>query len=275
MTADSALEELRRLFEQQITVREITSSLVSFDDCSSATSCRDFMKQQAFDVVGVRQNGLVQGYVRRTDLLDGTIKKYNRPISQRRVMRDSDPLRSCLRRLVKYESVFVRMVGHIGGIVTRSDLHRPPVRLWLFGLVTLTEMSMTDLVKKCYPDDKWKKRLNEDRISEAEKIFKDRNRRNEEITRIDCLQFCDKYVLLLKQENGAERLGLGSNTKAKTVFKKLRKLRDDLAHGHHLDSRRWAEIAGLAETAEQIIDRISKEIRTSTWGNSTGEVVSR
>ena len=42
--------------------------------------------------------------------------------------------------------LFVRVLGAVGGIITMSDLQKPPVRMWLFGMITLLEMRMSRLI---------------------------------------------------------------------------------------------------------------------------------
>lgn len=64
----SSLEDLRELFEHSITFRHISEPLVSFDSNHLAAQVRRFMEEKDYDVVGVREDGLVSGYAKRDDL---------------------------------------------------------------------------------------------------------------------------------------------------------------------------------------------------------------
>src|SRR3989304_8802400 len=64
----SSLNALRELFEHSITVRHISEPLASFEADHPAAQVLEFMEEKDYDVVGVRKNGLVSGYVRREDL---------------------------------------------------------------------------------------------------------------------------------------------------------------------------------------------------------------
>jgi hypothetical protein len=55
----SSLTDLRRLFARAITLRDIAEPLVSFDHGQPANEVRAFMERREYDVVGVREHGLV------------------------------------------------------------------------------------------------------------------------------------------------------------------------------------------------------------------------
>ncbi|MHC4206613.1 MAG: HD domain-containing protein, partial [Planctomycetota bacterium] len=59
---------------------------------------------------------------------------------------------NCLDRS-KY--CFVSVLGNVGGVITRSDIQKPPVRMWLFGMITILEMFISRLLKAKYQDSSW------------------------------------------------------------------------------------------------------------------------
>jgi hypothetical protein len=77
--------------------------------------------------------------------------------------------------------VFVVVMGHVAGIVTKGDLQKAPVRMYLFGILYLIEMQFLRLIRTVFPEEKWKSLLTEKRISEATKLLADRRQRNEAI----------------------------------------------------------------------------------------------
>ena len=64
----STIENLRRVFTDGFVARDIAESLVSFDASTSASEVAELMDRRNFDVVGVRKEGVVVGYVERADL---------------------------------------------------------------------------------------------------------------------------------------------------------------------------------------------------------------
>ncbi len=63
----SSLPDLRQVFERSVSSRYIAESFISFDAQRHAPEILAFMEGKDFDIVGVRQNGAVEGYVRRAD----------------------------------------------------------------------------------------------------------------------------------------------------------------------------------------------------------------
>jgi len=61
-------------------------------------------------------------------------------------------LREVIRVLSDHEHVFVVVRRGVSGIVTRADLRKPPVRLLLFGLVSLLEMHLSYWTRELFPN---------------------------------------------------------------------------------------------------------------------------
>ena len=82
---------------------------------------------------------------------------------------------TCLPTLVRLLNerprVFVTSLGRVGGIATRSDLRKPPVRMWLFGMITIVEMGLTRLIETRFPEEGWKDLLSASRLEKAEALL--------------------------------------------------------------------------------------------------------
>jgi hypothetical protein len=194
----SSLGDLRRLFARTITLRDIAEPLVSFDHSQSASEVRTFMERREYDVVGIREHGVVAGFALRSDLTGGSAGEHRRIFGTGDALPDSEALQSAFAALRDRRHVFITVLGHVGGIVTRGDLQKAPVRLWLFGLVSLLEMQMPRVVRERYPADAWVSLLSEERNAGAKRVFDERRRRNEENDLSDCLQLGDKATILMK-----------------------------------------------------------------------------
>ena len=251
----TSLKELRDLFENTITVRKIAEPLVSFDGEHSAESAREFMEKRNFDVMGVREDGEVAGYVRRKDLSGEQVRDHLVGFEGAFVP-DSAPLVNVIQALRNHEAVFVSVFGRVSGIVTLGDLQKAPVRMWLFGLISLVEMQMLRLIRDRYPGDSWCALLSEKRLASAQNLLADRRKRNLETGLSDCIQWCDKRDILLKDKQ-LFLLGVFSGKEEGDQFlRQLEQLRNDLAHAQDIIKGRWPELADIVIQAEEFLHRL-------------------
>ncbi len=53
--------------------------------------------------------------------------------------------------LTVHEHAFVTVCGEVSGVV-RASINTPVVRMWLFGIVTMAEMLIMQLIGEHFPD---------------------------------------------------------------------------------------------------------------------------
>jgi len=251
----SSLRDLREILERSFTVRQISEPLASFDASTPIEGVRSFMEKKDYDVVGVRDQGLIVGHARRSDVGARTLAECSSPFDPSALIPDSAPLRDALRVLVDAPYLFVLVLDRVWGIVTRGDLQKVPVRMWLFALISLMEMRFLRLIRECYPENSWTSQLSSERVGEAQRLLALRVQRNEAIDLADCLQLCDKRAIIAKTEILRGPLGFASRTKADDALEPLEKLRDNLAHAQDLKPGNWAELMELAARAEDVVAR--------------------
>jgi hypothetical protein len=209
-----------------------------------------------YDVVGVRRNGLIGGYVNREDLGPGVLDDYFKPFEPSLILDESANILDALRLLRKPPSrVYVEIMGRVAGIVTKGDLQKAPVRMWLFGLISLIEMQFLRLIRDGWPDGSWTNLISPCRLDKARDMLAQRQSRNEAIDLADCLQFADKKTVVLKNQKLCKELGFESKNCGEDVLEKLRTLRDDLSHAGDILAGRWPELVDLAVAAEKILER--------------------
>lgn len=252
----SSLGDLQRLFARTITLRDIAEPLSSFDAGQSAKEVGAFMDHRGYDVVGVREQGVVTGFAARTPLDGGPLGNHRQPFAAADVLPDSEPLLAAFAALRERRHVFITVLGHVGGIVTRGDLQKAPVRLWLFGLVSLLEMQMLRVVRERYPADDWSCHLTPERIEGARRVFEDRRRRREENELCDCLQLGDKATILMKDPELFAQSGFASRQSLETFFRDVGQLRNALAHANDILHGRWPALADLVNTLEAFLERL-------------------
>lgn len=258
----SSYRDLHRLFSQILTVRELAEPLASFERDHPVGRVRAFMVERDYDLVGVREEGVTTGYARRDRLTGERLADCMEPIHEQEVLDESEPLSTALARLSAGRWVFVSFLGTPSGIVTRGDLQKAPMRMWLFGLISLFEMQLLRWVRDAYPDGSWAPLLKANRLEGAEKVFASRKRANDATDLADCLQLCDKGTLFLKSpdlrkalsDQAKEHRGSLSATGWESFVRATTALRDQIAHSSSISSDAWPEIVELVQRIEKFME---------------------
>ena len=259
----SSLGDLRRLFARTVSIRDIAEPLISFDHSQECAPVRRLMEEKEYDVVGIRTHGVVSGYVRRDELWDtGTLESHGHRFASGDILPDTEPLLSVFAALRTRRHVFVTVLGSVGGIVTRGDLQKAPVRLWLFGLVSLLEMQLLRVVRERFPLEEWAALLSEDRVDGARRLHEERRRRNEASDLSDCLQLGDKATVLMKDPQLFSASGFRSRASLQDFFKEVGALRNALAHANDILSGRWPALADLVTRMESLLERLEVMVPT-------------
>lgn len=252
----STSHDLRDLFERSITVKHVAEKLMSCQAHDDAAVIKKRMKKLDFDVMGIEDEGAVYGYVEQLKLETGQCMKYQRIFHPSELIAESTPLIDILPILRDKPRVFVLDRNKVTGIITRGDLQKAPVRLLLFGFVTLLEMHLLHLVRIYYPGDSWQGFLKNTRLEKVTGLFSERRTRNEAIDLADCLQFCDKRELILRSKEIRECIGIESKKSGELLLKSAEDLRNKLAHAQDIvTGTTWPKIIDLAKDIEALLKR--------------------
>jgi hypothetical protein len=237
------ISRLRRTFFEGFTAIDIAEPLASFDASVDAKVVRDFMADNEFDLVGVRVEGLVKGYVCREEIEDGICGDFLHEFTPED---DLVPYTASLIEVVKSLSInrqcFVTAMNEVFAIVALEDLEKPPMRMFLFGLITLSEILMTDVIRRRYPGDAWQSYLSEQRLAKAQALQQERIKRGQKPDLIDCLQYGDKGQILSHDEMMRGALGWKSRKEARKAIKEMETLRNNLAHVQAIIPTGWNRI---------------------------------
>ncbi|WP_166822712.1 hypothetical protein [Thalassoroseus pseudoceratinae] len=249
----STVQSLRRVFQQAFVVYDIAEPLISFDDTCQAKELRAHMESKRFEVVGIRHEGRVVGYAELRDLKDSVTDAIKR-FDDSQVILESMPLADLILKLRNHQRLFVSILGQVGGIVSRTDLQKPPVRMWLFGIVTLIEMRFTRMIERHCLDESWKEYLSAGRIKKSEELLAERIRRNQDLGLLDCLQFSDKVQVIARNEKLRNLTRFESRRKVEEAAKVIEKLRNNLAHSQDIIVNDWEAIVALAERLDIVLE---------------------
>jgi hypothetical protein len=254
----STYKDLRHIFEISITVNFIAESMISFDAEKPASEIRDFLKKQDYDVVGVRKDGSIAGYAERDALSEGCLGDYLEQFEPGQVLESNAPLRDVFSIICQNGTCFVTHFGNVNGIITKGDLQKAPVRMWLFGLITMIEMQMLRLIRETYPEDQWESCLSIGRLDSVDRIFADRAKRNAQIDRADCLQFCDKRTIFEKTSSLVCTSGFEAKRDFSSFFKQFENLRNELAHSQDIITGNWPGLVDQISEAERLLECLEK-----------------
>jgi len=247
---------MEKLFTEGFTARDIAEPLLSFDADKSAKYVREFMLNNNLGVVGVRNEGIVTGYLEPEDLADGNCGNYEHRYDEGTVLNQASSYREVINCLDRSKYCFVSVLGNVGGVITRSDIQKPPFRMWLFGMITILEMFISRMLKANYQDSSWQAELSANRLKKAEILYDERRRRNQYVELIDCLPLSDKAQILMKNPDFRAEAGYESKRAAKQGIRAFESLRNNLAHAHDIVTHDWETIVAVSQRLDRIITRI-------------------
>jgi len=238
-------ENFKHKFINLFSAHDIAESLLSFDSNTPTEDAARAFKYHKQNVASLRINGHVQGYIRAQDLKGEVCGESMRHYTVDQVITSSANLNDVIHVLTRHDYCFVSIMNEVNGVITRNHINKPQVRMWIFGLVTMIEITLMRLVEKYYPQQSWKTVLSEGRLEKAEQIYNERQRRNLQSELVECLQLTDKASILISNKDALQYLGFDSAKQAKKVIKELESLRNHLAHAQDIVSHDWAQIARL------------------------------
>jgi hypothetical protein len=248
-------QALKNLYESNMTVDSIAEALAVCDVADDAAAVKMQLEERNYDVIGVREGNEVIGFVERSDLGTGAIADYVKPFLMRDILTDSTPLIQFLHIFKNRSRIFVLEQNKVTKLITSADLQKPPIRILIFGYITLLEMNLGELIFQHFPDHSWKALISEGRLKLAQNLYHKRLEKNEDISLVECLQISDKLEIIKNDEFLFHSFGLASRSRWKKTSGKIRDLRDRIAHSNELGiTMTWEEIIGILEDCEHVLE---------------------
>jgi hypothetical protein len=247
---------MKRLFTEGFIAMDIADPLYSFDSDKSAAEVKGFMSEKDLQIVGIRNDGVNAGYVERQDLDRGTCSDHMHRFEEAQILPNASHLPEVIDILDEWKYCFITILGSVGAVITRNDLQKPPVRMWLFGMITIVEMYLVRVLEEKFPDNTWRDELSPSRMKKAKILQEERKRRNNPAKLVDCLQFSDKAQILMKDRAMLEDSGFQSRKEGVRAIKDLESLRNNLAHSQDIITYNWDAIVRMSQRLEKIMTRI-------------------
>ena len=147
----------------------------------------------------VNDAGGIVGVLALNELAQGTVREVMRPLDDTMLVSANEPLARFLPMLAECPYRLVVQGTRIGGIVTRSDALKLPVRLLAFTLVTHLETILGSLIQLKYPrDGGWIGKLSKGRREKIEDKFAKLRQSKLDLSWLESADFCDKRDLVAK-----------------------------------------------------------------------------
>jgi len=226
---------LQKIFIDSVTVRDICEPLHCCDVNISTSELIITLNDLDFDSVGVvNDNHDIFGYILRNDLSEGNVNSFIRHFDTESIVSDSTSIPDVFKLISEREFYYVNYGQGVKYIVSKADLNKPPVRIYIFGMMSLFELHLNYWVDAMYSSESWANILNPKRVENARLLFENarKNNENESISLISYLQLCDKRTVLCASETFLELFDFNKN-KFKYFLKKTETLRNNLAHSQN------------------------------------------
>ncbi len=248
-------DQLRIIRRQMraFTVRDLASPLPSVDEERPASEAARLAAEQGWAVLGLRRAGHMNAYARPEDLGGGSCGQARHLILPEQVVDSAAPLSAMVHVLTRHEFAFVRLLGQVGGVLVRDDLHKPIGRMWLFGMVTLAELLITERIRQRWPRGAWRAELSPGRLDKALDLQRERARRGQSAGLLECLQLSDKLALLVRAPEQLAEFGYRSKRAAEADMRELESLRNHLAHSQDFVASHWHQIARMTRRFEEAL----------------------
>jgi len=247
---------MKRMFTEGFMAIDIAEPLASFDTDKCAVDTLQFMNKNDLEIVGIRREGVVAGYVQQQDLTGGKCGDHMHCFDKEIVLADTSFYPEVIDCLSRSKYCFISVLGSVGAVITRNDIQKPSVRMWLFGMITIVETFIARTIEIKYPQSTWRRELSPERLKKAEDLQNERKRRGQHVTLLDCLQLGDKAKIIMKDPEMREDMGFESKRTAEKVSKDFESLRNNLAHAQDIITNNWETIVVISRRLNKIMTRI-------------------
>lgn len=251
-------DALKKLFVENITAQCIYEPLLCCPIDSYSLHAKEALVKRDFDIAGVKSapEGPVIGYVKTKDLGEDAFENYVKKIEISNIVSDSTPLANIINVFNENEFVFVLNGNQINGIITKADINKPPVRIYLFGILSLLEMHLNLWISHHYSNETWQELIKEDRVVMAGNVFEQRKGDNQELSLLECIQLCDKKEILKNSNIFLKAFGF-SKKNFQNFINRAEKIRNELAHSQVsiISSMKWNKFNTTIDNAEQFLSK--------------------
>jgi len=225
-----AYKEIEKLINNTLNVRTISEELICFEKDGNPEVVKNFLIENRFDLVGVKQRHNVVGYTNLRILERSKSQIEYNEIRSNDIISSNTSLIETINLISKRDHLFVIDGISIERIVTKADIYKDPVRLFTYNLLSNFEVLISIIIEHHYPNNEWKTKLTEDRLLKINEVYEDRREENTDFDLFDCLAIEDKISIFLNKEKNIRDILKTSKTQQLKYFRNFKKIRNSISH---------------------------------------------
>ena len=245
-----------RVLERAFTAKDIADPFISFEAKIAPGELLAGMTLAEVEVAGLHEDRVPLGFAEASSLRSEPGEVAPRKFAANQMVAPESSFMEVIEVLTRHDWCFVQSLGAVVGAISRQDIQKPAVRMWLFGILTVAELEFTERIRGKWPDASWSSLLSPQRIDKARQLLAERERRKEKCELIDCLQLADKIEILLSDASELGALGVVTPSAARRVGKQFESLRNSLAHAQRFVEQDWPQIVRLARRVHQLAEEL-------------------
>jgi hypothetical protein len=254
-SSPTALRSLRenqafRSFARAFTAQDLAEPLRWFDEGQAASAVQTVLAREDLAVAGLVREGQIEGYLRAEGMVEGLCGASAVVFRPDQVVDGGTSLTEVVEVLVRHDFCFTTHLGRVTGVIRRQDIQKPVARMWLFGIITVTEADLARRIQETWPDGSWSALLSPGRLARCQQLRAQRRSMGQACSLLDCLQLSDKGEILLQNPAQLAAFGFSARTVGKQVLREVESLRNNLAHAQDIITHDWVQIVRFARTLE-------------------------
>lgn len=262
----TTFKELQNIFINNITTKFIYEPLYCCRTGDYAMEVKKTLEYRDFDVIGViDESKNIVGFALKKELGEDKVSNYKRKIELQNIATDSTPILELLNILSTNFFSFVIESNKVVGIVTRADINKPIVRIYIFGIISLFELHLNFWILEFHNDNSWVNLIPKERIEATNKIYNLRKGNNEELTLLECAQLSDKKEILSKTDDFRNQFRF-SKSGFERLLRSAESIRNELAHSQNsiIANLEWGRFVDAILSIETFLEQSEKIVEDKT-----------
>jgi hypothetical protein len=238
---ESPLDKFRVLKPER---HEFLTNLVNIIKASQISDPFSFEVKDSF-------HGIKKGEEFVSYIIDG----HEHDIRPDQILKPKANIAEIIITLSQHSECFIEFGKGRYGVITKSSIEKPLVRMWLFGIISFSEEMLAEQITKAYPGDTWINLLPKDRLEQAQQIQKQRESMGQNSDLVSCLQLSDKARVALSDDQKLQNYGFESRKDAKRRMKTMESLRNNVVHQQPITIYDWPQIIRITNTIYYLVTK--------------------
>lgn len=250
-------ERLTKMLLDGFRASDICDPLLVLEGSDEGLYAKALMQEKKVRVAAVKIKDVFAGYVELEHLGEGECAKYLTPFADNYIVDYNASFVAVVDALTVNQFCFVTKNENPCAIITLSSVEKPPMRIFLFSLVSFGEIIINDVIRSEEMKDSWQQYLSPERLAEIQDNYQKRVTVGENIELVDCLEYSDKGKIVANNQKMREVFKFKTVSEAKAAFADIDLLRLNLAKSRPIVPDGWLRIMLMCNRFEKIFNGLS------------------